>query len=1089
MTRTALALDAAARPLRLRRAVAGVALTIGLVLLALGLAAGLARLDVWRSPAWVPLAWAIVLGLVGLGGWWMQRRVHSLATPAVAERLERQGPWRLGSLRAHLQPGQLGTSEELRHAADLRSARTVEAGAPEALATVSASIGRELAAGAGVVLLGLLALAAARPFTGAAALLWQPVRAVRAAVAPVGIAVSADTVDRGQPVTFRATSFGRRDAVLWLRAPGESWRSVPLDLGDEGGAEHVLPALETDLFARVTSGGRESDTVRVHVRLPVFLGGLQVMARYPRYLNLEDEPLPLTGDTVLVPEGTRIEVEGEATAELVAASFHGGSDSASLDITSTRFRGAFVPVANATWELQVQTRSGAPLAGEPVRLPLRILPDSAPTIEIPVPGTDTTAPADRPAPVVIDARDDHGIARVVLELRRIDRAGRADPLREQVVTLPPGTSDRAILTVPLDLGALGVGAGDTLRYRARAHDNAPRSRSGRSREYTLRVLTLSEVRAESRESAAALQAALDSLTQASRALERQTEDLARSQPRDAARAGRTAESLTFEQARKAEAVAAAQEQLLRDAEAAREQLDALERTAEAAGTADSSFRARLDEVRRQLDEALTPELRDKLRELRESLKDLDAERTQETLRDLAEKQEALREALERSRELFRRAAMEGELKALAEESKDLAAEQREWNEALASTDSLSASAREEGLAERADSLASSLQQMAEAVEQPAQSGKLQDAAEQAGQAAQQMKQAARDARQGKRQQARQKGEQAQQQLEPLGKELDEQREDMAEDWREEVTQQLDQALADLGRLSERQLAVTQGFERGEPVAQLRSEQGAVEEGVQRLQEQLRDAAGKNALVSPQIGTALAAAQRQMQRARDAIGTANPNPREGADRAGESLDALNTAAYSLLRARGDVSGSESGSGMQEAIERMDQLAQQQGQLGQEGASLLPQLGGSGAAQQLAQLAAQQRALAQELEKLRGQGNMPGAGEMANEAQDVAKRLEAGRLDRETVARQERLFRRMLDAGRTLQGEERDEQKERQSTSASGDSVRLPPALRARLADEAGRLRVPTWEELQHLSPSERRLVVDYFRRLASPEGTP
>ena len=84
----------------------------------------------------------------------------------------------------------------------------------------------------------------------------------------------------------------------------------------------------------------------------------------------------------------------------------------------------------------------------------------------------------------------------------------------------------------------------------------------------------------------------------------------------------------------------------------------------------------------------------------------------------------------------------------------------------------------------------------------------------------------------------------------------------------------------------------------------------------------------------------------------------------------------------------------------------------------------------------------------------------------------------------VERQERLFRRMLDAGRTLQGTEEDERKERQSTAATGDSIRLPPALRARLQGEDG-LRVPTWEELQQLSPEERRLVVDYFRRLSQP----
>src|SRR4029077_8276808 len=106
----------------------------------------------------------------------------------------------------------------------------------------------------------------------------------------------------------------------------------------------------------------------------------------------------------------------------------------------------------------------------------------------------------------------------------------------------------------------------------------------------------------------------------------------------------------------------------------------------------------------------------------------------------------------------------------------------------------------------------------------------------------------------------------------------------------------------------------------------------------------------------------------------------------------------------------------------------------------------------------------------------------------EAEDLAQKMEAGRLDRQTVERQEKLFRRMLDAGRTLQGEEKEEQKKRQSTTATGDSVLLPPALRAKLTSDDGRLQVPSWEELQRLSPADRRIVVDSFRRLATP-GAP
>jgi hypothetical protein len=309
---------------------------------------------------------------------------------------------------------------------------------------------------------------------------------------------------------------------------------------------------------------------------------------------------------------------------------------------------------------------------------------------------------------------------------------------------------------------------------------------------------------------------------------------------------------------------------------------------------------------------------------------------------------------------------------------------------------------------------------------------------------------------------------------------------MQQEWRRQVVQAIDQALAETSRLAERQLRVQEELrDQGEPPASTRAEQAAIEEGVRKVLDQVKQAGGKNALVPPQIGAALGAAQVRMQQAREAISSAAPNSREAADQAGGAVDALNAAAHQLLRARGDVSGSESGSGLAEALEQLAELAQQQGGLGRQGAGLLPMAGSGAIREQLQKLAARQRALAQELEKLRAQGSISGAGDMAEEAAQLARRLEGGRIERQTVERQERLFRRMLDAGRTLRGREEDERKERQSTAATGDSVHLPPALRARLEDENRRLRMPTWDELQRLSPEERRLVVDYFRRLAEP----
>ena len=937
--------------------------------------------------------------------------------------------------------------------------------------------------------LGLAAFGSAGPVHGPAAALWHPRRAWEATVAPVRIRALRQVVDRGDSAALAIEAFGRRTATLWLRAPGESWRPRGVRLDSLGRATVSTGPLQSDVFARLTSGSRASDTVMIRVRLPVFLGTLSVTAHYPAYLSLDAEPVPTGGDTLLLPAGTRLETSGEATAPLASAAWTSGARGHALGVHGGRFAGSFVPTASGEYRLALATAAGAPLTSDTVRLPIRLVADSAPQVDVPVPGADTLAPLSLLLPLVVDARDDHGLSEVVVESRRISRLGVVDSARRERMMLPSGTPDRAILTYTLDLTRRGLLPGDTVRYRAIASDNTPVRQLGRSREYVLRLPTMSEVRAAQRQASEAVSSGLDSVAAASKQLERQTDDLARERPRTADGKGeRRAESLSFEEAKKAESVSQSQQQLMRQAEALKQSLEALRKSAEAAGLGDSAWQRELSEIREQLERALSPELRERLQELQQALKDLDAERTKDALERLAEAQKEMREALERSRELFRRAALEGDLANLSKESRELAQEQREWNQHVATADSARAAQAERELGTRADSLAAAVDRVGEQVGGEERRQRLDAAGQRAQQAGRQMKQAASSSQQGQRRQARQQGEQAQQSLEPLGDQLQQEREGMQQEWRQEVVAAIDQALAETSRLAERQLAVQEQLRGGgDAGSRIRAEQGAVEEGVQRLLEQVRQAAGKNALVPAEIGAALGAAQQQMQRTREAIANATPNTREGAEQAGNAVDALNAAAYQLVRARGDVEGASSGSGLSEALERMAELAKQQGGLGQQGAGLLPMAGSAAIREQLRQLGARQRALAEELQKLKGGGNMPGAGEMADEAKDLARRLEGGRLDRQMVERQQRLFRRMLDAGRTLQGREEDQRKERVSTAATDDSVHLPPALRARLLGDDDRLRVPTWEELQQLSPEERRLVVDYFRRLTERQG--
>lgn len=1082
---TARALEGLGAPLRRWRRLAWGAAALAAATTCLATFAWLARGGVVAHPAWVLVAWlsaAAGVATVLVFAW----RDHRFSSWWLAHEFEDRAAWRRGALTGLLEANAAGTSAVLLAAADEAATEELHARAASLVAPLAEAIRRFSFTAGGVGLVGLFALMGAGLTQGEAAALWHPGRAWRMTVAPVRLHASRTEVMRGDSVTLTLDAFGRRSGTLWLRAPGESWRAEAVAFDSGGRAERLVGPLDGDLFVRLSSGGRGSDTLHIRVQMPAFLGALTLTAHYPRYLHLEDEVLPTDGDTLVIPAGTRLDVTGSATARLREAAWESGGARVALTTEGDRFEGRLQPASSATYRLVLATRDDVPLLGDPVVLPVRVVSDMGPIVDLPVPGSDTVIPPGLAMQLVIDARDDHGVSRVMLESRRISRLGLVDSAVLQAVPLRGEALDRVILSYDLDLADRGLLPGDTVRVRAIAIDNAPNAGVGRSREYLFRMPALDELRAAARAASQALGGQLDSLSQSARKLERQTEDLARERAHGGDKQGQSEDpSLAFDAAKRGEAVAAEQERLQRQAEEVRKSLSALEQAAREAGLNDPAWMARLEEVRQQLDRALTPELREKLAALQQALKALDPQQAKQALADLAQAQQQLREALERSKELFRRAEQEGELANLGAEAKDLAQQQETWNSKTPTADSTRAAAQEQQLAARADSLASALSQLSGKMDSTSRQNQLAQAGQQAQRSATQMKAAAQAAQQGQRQSAQKRGEQALQEMQPIGDQLQQQRQQMQQEWREEVVAALDASMADASRLSERQLALADRLRRGESGADVRGEQGALQEGTARLGEQVREAQGKNALVSPQAAASLSAAERAMSQAREAISVPSPDTRSAAEQAGAAVDALNAASMQLARSRGDVSGSGSGSGLAEALEKMNQLASQQGQVGQQAGGMLPSMsqGGGAVQEQLRQLAAQQASIAQALERMRAGGEIPGAGAMADQADELAREMEAGRLDRQTVERQEQLFRHMLDAGRTLQGEQQDEQKERQSTTARDDSIHLPPALRARLEDDRGAVRLPGWETLQQLAPEERRLVIEYFRRLA------
>jgi hypothetical protein len=633
----------------------------------------------------------------------------------------------------------------------------------------------------------------------------------------------------------------------------------------------------------------------------------------------------------------------------------------------------------------------------------------------------------------------------------------------------------------------GLRPGDALLVELAASDLAPGQRVSRSRPLRLRLPTNEEAREVARARADAVVDAADAAVRAQRELSARTETEARTRsdrsaptPPPAGRDSASAGTLRYESAERAREIAGEQralEERVQELEAsAREMRERLAR----AGALDPALAQQLEDAQRLLREAMTPELIQALERLETASQGLDADRTRQSLAELAAQQARMREALEKSAELLRRAALEATMQTIADRGTELAAEQRALaDSARGDTRSSDELARAAALARSSQELATSANALAERLHAAdARTGAA--AAGEGAAEARRSSEALRDA-------PRDPGAlgSAADAMERSADALSRARSQQVTEWRSALTDALDRAVQELLQLARSQEAIADRVRSDTARAALRGEQSAVQQGALAAQERLDEQARRSALVTPRSQAEVERARQRVAQATREGSEAGRGQAENAMR--EAAVALRQAAAQLTRDRERAAAARSASGLPEMIEQMQQLAQQQGGLNSQLLSLLPGARPGGAPQGLdaegqraaRELARAQREVARQLDAVADADPSGRATELAREARALAAALDQGAVDPATQARQERLLRRMLDAGRTLEQEEREESGRREAQSARTHAAFTPGAD---ATDRAPRFAVPTWEELRGLSAEDRRLVIEYFRRL-------
>ncbi len=1079
---------------------------LSLVLLAAWLLAGP---DGWRQGSDLPLLLDGIL-LVGMGGalWGVRRGMGRwFAYPRLTAAMEGASGLRAGEVRGSLElclEVPTGVSGDLAGLAADRALKRLVGTPAELGGELTRGVRRWTTRGAsalallGVVLVSLVAAAperAARAWAGLA----TPVPILLNPVLPA-LELSPGTVEvsRGSDVDVIVRAPGRGRAELHWQAAGDVAHSETLVLDESGEGRKTFDAVSTVTEYRATAtDGAATEIYRIVPVDPLFVSHIRLEVSYPPHTGLPPEEFRGVIPGLRIPAGTRLTVEGTASRALSDAGLEDASGTPVFrpTLNGTSFAGSWRPEASGVYVWSFLDTDGQPAALQPEPLELTLLGDSVPLVDIPLPGQDTLLPPSLRQPLIIRAQDDYGLRRLELVTFRVSAFGEAGEPRIQGIDLG-GT--RAALARPLlDVTGWGLLPGDEVRYFARAVDNAPVGQASVTRQYVLRMPDAEQLRRNAETQLEDVAARLQELAEEAAQQSEENRDLQRetaAQREEERRPGRPDREgdLGFEEREKLRSALEGQEELTGQVDSLQSELEALEEMMREAGQADPDLAADLEELQELLRQIAGEELRQQMEELAAALDSQDAREANQALEEMASAQEEFRDRLEESLERFRRAAVEQDFRATESEAQELARQERALADAFQEQDDPELRVQQQQQLEaRAEELRSRMERLQERLEQLDEADaarEVQEARDRARESTQAMQEAGRQAQQERNRDAAERADEAAESMEEAAEQLQAAQQEMAQQKAEAARQAMTQAADDALALARRQGELRREMAGAgqEALTRMRGDEASLMEGVRNLAQNLQAATGGSQELSAQMGRALESLQRTIEAMESRRGS-SASPAAAADQA---LDDLNQLA--LMALAGAEQMSQEGQGGEQTAEQLQQLAQQQGELFNQTGQLTPlQLGEQAMREQLQEISREQQSIADELETLdEGQQaeeeTLGDLDALASEAQLLAEQLAQGRLTPDMMRRQERLFHRLLDAGRSLENEE-DISDERESETPGvferGDVLPLGPEALGVL-----RYRLPDAEGLQRLPPAVRQLVIQYFEGLNRRSGS-
>ena len=815
-------------------------------------------------------------------------------------------------------------------------------------------------------------------------------------------------------------------------------------------------------FQLVADGFKSKEYELVALPNPILLS-FDIALSYPKYLNKKDEVIKNTGDLV-IPAGTKLSWNfNTQNTEQIRLNFNDTSFSVAparennFSYSTRLFRDKNYSVTTANQYLKSK---------DSVTYSINVIPDAYPQITV-AEKKDSTS--NKRIYFRGEVKDDYGFNKLSFNYRFITNNDSAatDNYKKMTTNGVPIALSKGVTQDQFfhywDMTELGVAPGDQIEYYFEVWDNdgVTGSKSARSHKMIFKAPTLKELEENTDKNNNKIKEDLEESIREAKEVQKELADLQR----------KVAEKkdLSWEEKKKLKELLDKQKNLQKKIEAVKNENQQNNEQKNEYKQQNEEVLEKQKQLEELFDKVMTPELKEKYDELQKLLEKMDKDKVQEALDKMKLENKDLLKELDRNLEIFKQLEVEQKLQESIDKLNDLAKKQEELAKQSEEkkADAKEQKAKQDDLNKKFEDLKKDLQELEKKNNELEEPKKLENTDQKQEEIKSDMQKSSENLNENKKKDAAKSQKDASQKMEEMSQQMEKAQQQEEQQQAEEDIDKMRGLLENLIQLSFGQEALMGQLTKIKPndpqYVKINQKQKKLKDDSKMIEDTLLALSKRVPQIAAAVNKEISAINMNMDKASEEITESQTPAYDGKNHKQEALSrqqfamtSINNLALMLnealkqmqMNAKNSKPGSGSckkpgGKGEKPSMASMrkmqEQLNQQIKKLkdgmekGGNKPGNKPGMGMGGMSKELAQLAAQQAALRQELQKMSDQINKDGKG--AGGMSKIIEKMEETETDLvnklispETLKRQEEILTRLLESEKAEKEREMDEKRQ-------------------------------------------------------------